>query len=351
MIKSMRKGSVVPTVLIALLFSSAVPGGSVSASAPPGRIPPLDSLASNIARLGYVPSGGELPLVAAASGWFGRVSDTRILSGRGSEFQETLSDTSGTWFYCGHADWITPGEKVLVLAPAPWVLPEGVPSSVRQGTDIIFTLFGYWNLETPSASMRTPSMNVVDLYPDSSGSVQISTDEKGLYWIEVMEDGADGPSISLLFPIVSGGTVMEVLSGDIPLISSEATSLSSVFNEMNLLRGASGLPELQRSPLLDSIARSRACELALTGSSAHMGPGLNGLESMLPHAVETFAENIGRGRDFKEAWSMVLVSPFHLRTVLSEEYEYAGLGAALESASGQWQTVIVQVFTGEFAAK
>ena len=194
-------------------------------------------------------------------------------------------------------------------------------------------------------------MNVVDLYPDSSGSVQISTDEKGLYWIEVMEDGADGPSISLLFPIVSGGTVMEVLSGDIPLISSEATSLSSVFNEMNLLRGASGLPELQRSPLLDSIARSRACELALTGSSAHMGPGLNGLESMLPHAVETFAENIGRGRDFKEAWSMVLVSPFHLRTVLSEEYEYAGLGAALESASGQWQTVIVQVFTGEFAAK
>ena len=343
----MRKCLGITTALLMLHLFAIAQGGAVSAFEPPKRIPPLDSLAANMSTLRILPAGGELPLLAAASGWFGLISDTRIIPTSGSEFRQVISDTTGEWYYCGYADWGASGHTIMVLAPAPWVLPEGLDPAVSVGQEIVFTLNGYWSLPHPAAAVRTPSMEVLNLKPDSTGLIGITIDVKGLYWIEVMHSGVDGPAVSLLFPIVAGGTAMDVLSGDIPLVSSNVTSLNKLFEEMNRLRSDIGVPDLQASAILDSIARSRACELALTSSTSHLGPGQHGLLlPLLPSGTSIFAENIGRGIDFAEAWSLIMLSPFHLRTVLSDQYTHAGLGVALESTMGEWEMVLVQVFTG-----
>jgi len=57
-----------------------------------------------------------------------------------------------------------------------------------------------------------------------------------------------------------------------------------------------------------------------------------------------YGENIGRGRGYQEAWSMILISPFHLQTCMAEAYTHMGISGAVETSEYEWQLVLVQVF-------
>lgn len=332
------------TTAFALWFAASASG--VPQSPVPLRIPPLDSLAANIVRIGGIPVAGELPVVAAASGWFGMIADIRVLDPGGTELSGILADSSGAWAYCGLADWPGRGGMLVVLAPPPYCLPDGVTASVETGNQVRFTLTGYDALVSPATAIRTPSMMIVDLLPDTSGHFSFQAGLKGVYWVEVISEGPNGPSVSLLFPVISGGVAMDVLDGSIPIDTPDVSSASQILQEMNTLRIRAGLSPLESSARLDSIAAARASHLAFTGSYDHLSSG-RGLEQMLPADVGAFGENIARGSGFLEAWSMVLISPFHLRTCLSPDYSAAGIGAAVDWGEGDWQLVMVQVFTGE----
>ena len=41
---------------------------------------------------------------------------------------------------------------------------------------------------------------------------------------------------------------------------------------------------------------------------------------------------------------MILTSPFHLQTCLSESCTHAGIAGAVDSSEYEWQLVLVQVF-------
>ena len=286
-------------------------------------------------------------MLAAANRWFGLISRVQLLPGDSRELNAIQTDTSGEWGYYGIANWSAGGDKVLVLAPHLRCLPLEIQSEVPIGSEISFIIDGYQTLQSPQTAIRTPGMEVINLMPDSTGRCAFSAEEQGIYWVEIMEDAVSGPSISLLFPVISGGTAIDVLRGDIHSAGSEAACPEDVLNELNILRGNAGIPALHRENMLDSIALIRAGELAFSGTSVHFSTQNSSLPDILPEGMETYGENIGRGAGYQEAWSMILISPFHLRTCMSPAFRYIGIAGAVDSGAYEWQLVMVQIFTSE----
>lgn len=289
-------------------------------------------------------------MLAASNGWFGLVSEVRIMpmDAAGDDPSRGLPGVEEAYY--GTAPWSSGADVVLVTAPEHSCYPSGVPPSVLPGTTVTFTILGFQRLAEPSVALGTPGLQVLDLRPDSSGTLTLALTEPGVYWVEVMQNTVRGPSIELLFPIISGGDVNDVFSGRIPVPRSGAASPGEVLEEINRLRESRSLPGLQRDPELDSLASIRAGNLALSGTLDHISTETGSLADLLPDRTGTYGENIGRGRGYREAWSIIMTSPFHLRACLSPDYTNAGLAGAVESDEYRWQLVLVQVFTGEGAS-
>ncbi len=310
------------------------------ANVPPQRIPQLDSLASDISYIGYIPSGGEMLILAASNNWFGLLSGVRLLPGDSDELDAILSDTTGKWGYFGSATWNPGGDIILVTAPLSICLPYNLNPAA--GTEAVFYLEGYELLNEPQTAVSTPELEVREIGPDSTGKFLFSTPLKGVYWVEVMQQSASGPSIALLFPVIAGGTAEDVFRGTIEIPVSEAASPSEILHELNNIRRSREVPILEPSEILDSLASIRAGNLAFSGSFSHFGQC--SLPEILPEGISMYGENIGRGRGYQEAWSMILISPFHLQTCMSEAYTHAGISGAVDSSEYEWQLVLVQVF-------
>ncbi len=309
----------------------------------PLRTPLLDSLASDISILGYIPAGGELSILAASDHWFGLLSGVRFLPGDSDELVSVLENTSNEYSYYGTAPWTPDGDLVLVTAPSSICLPSGLEPEVESGHEVIFGMNGYEFLNEPRTAVSTPDLEVIELVPDSAGRFSFYTPVKGVYWVEVMQQTGSGPSIVLLFPVIAGGTAVDIFRGAMKTADSEAACPSEIVNELNSIRRNMGIQALTSIEALDSLAAIRAQNLALSGSFSHFGLNISSLPEMLPEDISVYAENIGRGRGYQEAWSMILISPFHLQTCLSEAYNQIGISGAVDSSEYEWQLVLVLV--------
>ncbi|MCD4774758.1 MAG: hypothetical protein K8S15_01740 [Candidatus Aegiribacteria sp.] len=327
-------------VVISIFLCSVRTEAGVS----PQRIPQLDSLASDISFLGYIPSGGRFTILAAYNNWFGLLTSVRLLPGDSDEMAALLMDTSGKYRYYGAAPWTPDGDMVLVTAPQYICLPSNLQPAVAVGSQAFFFIDGYELLSEPQTAIGTPNLEVFEICPDSAGRFLFNTPLKGVYWVEVMQQTSSGPSIELLFPIIAGGTAADVFNGTMRITGSEADSPSEVFRELNSIRHSKGIQILQPSGTLDSLASIRAENLAFSGSFSHFGLNTGSLPEILSQSISVYGENIGRGRGYQEAWSMILISPFHLQTCMAEAYTHMGISGAVETSEYEWQLVLVQVF-------
>ncbi|MBD3279059.1 MAG: hypothetical protein GF388_12230, partial [Candidatus Aegiribacteria sp.] len=215
------------------------------------RTAPLDSLASDIASLGYIPSGGRFIVLAASNGWLTPVSGVRLLPVRSDEFQSALADTSGLRRYYGTASFGPGEDAVLITAPAPVCRPSEVKLSVEPGERVVFRIEDIFLLNDPAAALRTPEMEVTGIVPDSAGRFGFTAESPGIYWFEVMHRTAGGPSVALLFPIISGGDVNDIFGGGMEVLSSGANTPEDILQEINGLRERGGVPPLTRTEDLD----------------------------------------------------------------------------------------------------
>jgi hypothetical protein len=342
----MHRDSIFQVHMATIIISLVLAGGAVPALALPAVSEHLDRLAADIARMGYVPRGGDLLLLASANGWFGIVNDV-ILHPASVDWREVLEEYGQGSDACFAGSWSTdnPGLTVVVTAPPRELFPSGLPASLMPGDTVTFRIGGGWeDLNSPILAMELPDMTVLDMDEESDGSFTFVAAQPGVYWIELLEEGDNGPEVLLLFPLVSGGSARDVLDGRIPYPFSMATSAEEILEELNMFRASKGLLPLERDAALDSIARIRACDLSLSGSTSHFSDDGTGLGDLL-HGYGRYAENIGRGTGFDEAWSMLLISPMHLRTCLDPGFSMIGTGASVDMQHDQWQIVLVQVFT------
>jgi len=314
------------------------------AGALPVRSVELDGLAEAIAVMRQIPRGGDLLLLAADNGWYGPVSD--VIIHPSSNWQE-IFEFYEIGDYVGRIGVFVAVEHdvtVIVTAAVQRVAPDGLSESYYPGDTVNLTI-PQWNaLGAPMLAIETPDMQVLEIYPDSGGTCSFVAVIPGVYWIEVLEEANNGPEVTLLFPLVVGGTERDVLEGRIDYPRSGASTMQHVLDELNNLRESMGILPLEENPLLDSIAQIRAADLAVSGSTSHQSEDGHSLTDLLPQDC-MYAENIGRGTGFDEAWSMILLSPLHLRTCLSPDYRFIGTGASVDARQDKWQLVIVQVFT------
>ena len=221
------------------------------------RKAPLDSLAADIARLGYIPSGGRFIVLAASNGWFSLVSGVRLLPLRSDQFESALMDTSGMRKYYGTAPFGPGEDAVLITAPSPVCRPSGVELSVEPGSMVVFEIDGFSGLDSPLAACRTPEMEVFSIAPDSAGRFSFIAENPGIYWFEVMHSTAGGPSVALLFPVISGGDAEDIFSGRMKILDSGATTPEDILQEINTMRTGRGLPPLVRTEELDRTAAAQ----------------------------------------------------------------------------------------------
>ena len=308
------------------------------------RAEPLDSLAARISRLGRIPQGGMFGVLAASCGWPGAVNGVQLLPGDSPELRSLLNQPREQPSYYGLSRWSSGGDVVVVTAPSQECVPLSVPDAVSPGDSVIIELRGYDDLCKPVAALGSPSLDTFVLHPDTAGRIGFLLPDPGVYWVEVMQHTVGGPVVEILFPIVSGGTYNDVLEGRIPLLMSNAGSPEEILEELNFLRTARGMEPLIRDADLDEAAAERAGNLALLGSLDHIDREAGSLEEEIPSWVSLFGENIGRGNGYQEAWSMILISPMHLMTCMSPDYDRIGLAGSVDCTSYQWQLVLVQVF-------
>jgi uncharacterized protein YkwD len=341
--------SVIPALVGAVLLC-IVPAQPAGADAGvPELSPGLCSLASVIAEYGFLPRGGDLLLMASACGWYGFVSDVIVHPGAvdtGYILEQYAFSDPGAMLV-GHAVSPDSGLTVVVRASPPMVAPTGVPAAVSVGDSVSFCLEGATGgLESPTLAVEMPDLTVTDLAMTETWCTGFEASIPGVYWIELLDMGDNGPEVILLFPVVAGGTAFDVLTGDIPYPRSAASSAGEVLEELNGLRTSMGIRPLACDPALDSIGEIRARGLALSGSTSHFDDNGNGIGDLLDGSV-SYGENIGRGAGFDEAWSMLLISPLHLRTCLDPSFASYGSGASVDTGRDRWQLVLVQVFTAE----
>lgn len=317
--------------------AAAMPGPAGDGELPAwNRQPSLDSLAAGIQRIGDIPEAPDLLLLSAWLGWPGMISSVSFIPG-GSQGDIAPSPQVQAW---GAAPPRQGMDSILVIAPWPTVLPVGLTVSAQPGETLHFGLAP--DTSWSRAFLSTPAPGAGPILPDSSGLFALVPSETGVYWIEAVKDGDSGPVVVILLPLFVGVTVLDALRGCPGVYRQEAATLGQVRGEMDSLRNASGLQGLGEDPGLDSLARVRATEVALSGRVDHSGL----LSRELPGNGLARAENVARGEGLDEAWRMVLASPAHLATCLSPRYSTLGMGASVEVDRNGWQVVLVQIFEG-----
>lgn len=308
---------------------------AIAAPAAPGtRMPQLDSIAADVSALGFIPESGRLIVLAAASGWPGRVGSISVTEEGASPSDGLFSDGDILWGFDS-----LPGGGVLVTAPLPTCVPEGLPITVEPGDSASFTLSG---MAADTVLVQDPGGGVEGCPRGPDGICGLGFAERGVYWVEALADRGSGPEVLMLVPVLCGVTSAEVLRGGY-LPDSDASTLEDVLAELGSIRTASGAGPLETDERLDGIARGRACDIALSGAVVH-GEGLAGV---LGADNTVYAENIGRGSGLDEAWSMILTSPAHRASCLGQGYSRIGMAAAVEIERDGWQYVLVQIFEGE----
>jgi hypothetical protein len=327
----------VPTLILAALCADPRIDGPGLTEA--GREQALDSLASSILLLGDIPEAPDMLILTAWRGWPGRIGYIEIIpADADSGSTGSPPGQSDVW---GSAGSGTGGDHVLVVAPRPEIVPVGLPLVSAAGDTVRFRLLPAGCRDTVLVS--TPSLGFLVIPPGEDGSYVLVPAERGVFWLEVLRTGTAGPEVVMLLPLLSGVTPAESFSPCPGVHREDAPTLPDVLDQLDSLRMETGLRPLARDPSLDSLARIRAVEVALSGRVDHSGL----LCREMPADGQARAENIGSGEGLDEAWRMVLASPAHLGTCLSPLYATTGLGTAVEVTPDGWRMVLVQLFEGE----
>jgi hypothetical protein len=160
-----------------------------------------------------------------------------------------------------------------------------------------------------------------------------SPDQTGREWIELLGYGAAGPQVLALFPVAVGGQPPEIWVGvprpDESWISDPADAENFAATLLLEDRRRFDLPQLERDPLLDSIARSHSADMASSGQFAHVLTSTGSIVDRLnAHDYQALfaAENIAMGASLTEAQEGLMRSPGHRAAILSGDATHFGVG-------------------------
>ncbi len=298
--------------MISGLFSMLATATALSG----GRYASLDSLAAAILDLDSLPTGAALLGLAARHEWVWPLGEVLLSGGQPDSPPDSLA-----W---GIA--VSDRAACVVTAPPPaFTLNPPLPVAAHPGDILCISPVG--NPPPLRGAALSPSLSVL---PVTDGTIVL--DEEGTWWIELMTDSEFGPTVLMLSPVDVGS------SGAWP---GNGWNRDGILRGINGLRRKLGAEPLAESPFLNALAYIRARQARSWGGVLHSFPGSAGTSEMMPPAYGGWAENIASGSDVSEAVQMILVSPFHLASIVDERYGFMGFG----TVSGQDGTLLVLILS------
>jgi len=121
----------------------------------------------------------------------------------------------------------------------------------------------------------------------------------------------------------------------------------TILTLINIARKNEGIPELQIDDLLDSTAKAKAKDMVENDYFAHESPTYGSPFKMMQEAgitYKTAGENIAGNQSVQKAVESWLASETHRQNILSNAYNYIGIGLEKSDTYGY---VIVLMFIGK----
>jgi uncharacterized protein YkwD len=176
--------------------------------------------------------------------------------------------------------------------------------------------------------------------------------EVGRQWVELIGHGTAGPEVLALFPLEVGREPSRRFVGT---LRRDESSVRSTEQAEELLadmirrdRRRFDLPDLERDPALDAVARGHSREMATAGYFAHISPVTGSVADRLrarAYPASFAAENIAMAASLSEAEEGLMRSPGHRAAILSRRTTRFGVGVATTDAGGMGRLYLVtQVF-------
>ncbi len=135
------------------------------------------------------------------------------------------------------------------------------------------------------------------------------------------------------------------------IISDENTqeaNIEYVLNKINSTRNENGLPSLSLDDLLTSTAQTKAEDMVNNNYFAHNSPTYGTPFEMMKNAgviYKTAGENIAGNSDIDDAINSFLASDNHRKNLLSNSYNYIGIGI---DKSDKYGYILVLMFIGKY---
>lgn len=168
---------------------------------------------------------------------------------------------------------------------------------------------------------------------------------RGEYSLEVLATGPGGPEVAAIRRIFVGVAPPQSPPAEKPR---QERGLSGVEHTIAQLRGAHGLPPLQRDSALDRVAEGHSREMARARTFAHVLPADGSMTDRLRkagYAYRSAGENIGLSIDPLAAHEAIASSPAHLANLLDPNHRRLGLGIATgtspDGAEGTYLTEVL----------
>ena len=255
---------------------------------------------------------------------------------------------------CGVADGVAPnGNRVLVVVAVD-ALADLAPlrRTVRVGEWLSVEVRLRVPVTDPRALVLGPSGLPRALLTSTDGAsirARFAPDQSGMFTVQVLGDVGEG-SRPLVEATVFAG-VEPPTDPDDERAPGEAVDGGSA-NEgdglalmVNAARTASGRAALERSHVLDDLARNHALRMSATQELAHdVGDGnpAQRLASAGVGGVEV-GENVGRARSVAMAHRQIWNSPSHRLNLLSDRFLRAGFAVVWDEHGEAW---VVEEFAG-----
>jgi uncharacterized protein YkwD len=175
-------------------------------------------------------------------------------------------------------------------------------------------------------------------------------DSPGRWLVEVLGRGLNGPEVVGLLAVSAGPEAAAPPHGHAagPDPADPAEAEARVLVAINATRGRHGLPPLEPSARLKSVARAHSAEMLRQGLLAHILPGSGDIGERLRRAGIPFRkalENLAKGQTALAAHEATEESPAHRDNLLVAGPTLAGVGIARATLPGGGPVVyLTEVF-------
>lgn len=262
--------------------------------------------------------------------------------------------------------------QALVAIQESFVALDPVPRQLRLGASATLSGRVLGNYRQPEIFINPPARPAAPgsaLVPLAPGGAQVHEapvtrqgarfagpvrcDTPGRYQIEIVAQGAFGPTVLANFPLYcEEAAPVQLAAAPAPRRETAWRSAddaeAQVRELINRDRAAAGLPPLAVDPQLEAVARAHSRDMRDHHFVGHVSPTTGSPSDRVRSAglptPRLLLENVAMGSSPGEVEQSLLDSPAHRANLLSPEVDRVGVGAAVNDGEAGRELYVTQLF-------